>query len=240
MSDEQLCDVSLDWTNRVMRAVRWAEQWYGQGTPPSGSPQILPAPPCSPFTPSGVTIPAYGVCVSSSSTAANGGHVHSVGQASVHGGGSLLLVNEGSDVSSSSQGIGWWAPAWWPQWALYDTADGSPAAGDSWGVKGGSFKLGPGLPGFRVLEVDATNGRVLVVRTEGDNTRTAATSSTIGTGGGNATLWYGGAPGSLAVSVSDDMLGAGDTIPANTMLTVQFWPHAQAWKVLNAACPAGS
>jgi hypothetical protein len=36
------------------------------------------------------------------------------------------------------------------------------------------------------------------------------------------------------------MLGAGDSIPADTMITVQFWPHVSAWKVLNAACPAGS
>jgi hypothetical protein len=91
-----------------------------------------------------------------------------------------------------------------------------------------------------VLSVDSTNQRALVSRSEGDNTRTAQLSTALGPGSGTATLWYAGAATGLSVQVSDDMLAAGDSIPASTMITVQFWPHVSAWKILNAACPAGS
>ncbi len=184
-------------------------------------------------------MPAYGVFVATAANNQNDYWVYDGGQATVHGGGPIVLVNGYEDISSGS--IGWAGEAREvPVWALYDTNDGTPQAGESWGPKANLWRLGRGLPGFVVLSVDSTNGRILVKRMEGDNTRTAELSTALGPDSGTATLWYGGAATASSVQVSDDMLGAGDTIPANTMITVQFRPHASAWKVLNAACPAGS
>lgn len=49
----------------------------------------------------------------------------------------------------------------WPAWALYDTADGAPAAGQEWGVAADGFKLRSGKTGYRIVG-GAADGRVLV------------------------------------------------------------------------------
>lgn len=47
--------------------------------------------------------------------------------------------------------------------ALYDNADGTPAAGDAWGPRSGTFKLKKNTGGFRVIGVyDSTNFYALV------------------------------------------------------------------------------
>ncbi len=199
--------------------------------------RLFKGPPVVPFAP-GVTVPAYGVFVAAAANNQNDYWVYDGSQATVHGGGSIVLVNGCDDASSGA--IGWAGEARdVPVWALYDTSN-APNAGDACGPEASTWQMARGLPGFVALCVDSTNGRVLVSRTQGDNTRTAKLSTALGPGSGTATLWYGGAASGLSVQVSDDMLGSSDTIPANTMITVQFWPHASAWKVLNAACPAGS
>ena len=200
--------------------------------------RLFKGPPAVPFAP-GATVPAYGVFVATAANNRNDYWVYNGNQATVHGGGSIVLVNGCDDASSGA--IGWAGEAREvPVWALYDTADGTPQPGESCGPKADLWYLGRGLPGFVVLAVDGANGRALVSRTQGDNTRTARLSTPLGPGSGMAALWYEGEATGLSVQVSDDMLGAGDTIAANTMITVQFWPHASAWKVVNAACPAGS
>jgi hypothetical protein len=48
--------------------------------------------------------------------------------------------------------------------ALYDTADGTPAFGESWGPRDATWKLKKNTGGFRVLgNADTTNGVVVVV-----------------------------------------------------------------------------
>jgi hypothetical protein len=48
--------------------------------------------------------------------------------------------------------------------ALYDTADGTPAFGESWGPRDATWKLKKNTGGFRVLgNADSTNGVVVVV-----------------------------------------------------------------------------
>ena len=162
-----------------------------------------------------VTVPAYGVFVATAANNQNDYWVYDGSQATVHGGGPIVLVNGCDNVSSGS--IGWAGEAREvPVWALYDTADGTPQAGESWGPKANLWYLGRGLPGFVVLSVDSTNQRALVKRTHGDNTRTAELGTSLGPGGGTATLWYAGAATVASVQVTDDMLGSGDTIAANT------------------------
>jgi hypothetical protein len=200
--------------------------------------RLFKGPPVVPFAP-GVTVPAYGVFVATQANNQNDYWVYDGSQAAVHGGGSIVLVNGCDDVPSGS--VGWAGEAReTPVWALYDTSDGTPQPGESWGPKANLWYLGRGLPGFVVLSVDGTNQRVLVSQTRGDNARTARLTTLLAPAGGTATLWYRGTASALSVQVSDDMLGSGDSIAAETMITVQFWPHLPGWKVVNAACPAGS
>jgi hypothetical protein len=199
--------------------------------------RLFKGPPVVPFSPD-ADVPAYGVLVATGANNQNDYWVYDGSQAMVHGGGSIVLVNGCDDASADA--IGWAGEARdVPVWAIYDASDGAPQTGESWGPKANSWSLGRGLPGFVVLSVDSDNGRALVLRTQGDNTRTAELNSS-GSSSGMATLWYGGTATGLSVQVSDDMLDSSDTIPADTMITVQFWPHLPGWKILNAACPAGS
>lgn len=55
-----------------------------------------------------------------------------------------------------------------PVYALYDTADGAPVAGETWGAGAASFKLRKGKAGFIIEgDADATAGTVLVRRDAG-------------------------------------------------------------------------
>ena len=53
----------------------------------------------------------------------------------------------------------------YPAYALYESGDGAPAVGETWGAGAGSFKLRKDKPGFRVVgSPDATLGVVPVAR----------------------------------------------------------------------------
>lgn len=49
----------------------------------------------------------------------------------------------------------------WPAWVLYESADGTPAPGQEWGVASGGYKLRSGKTGYRIVG-GAAEGRVLV------------------------------------------------------------------------------
>lgn len=58
----------------------------------------------------------------------------------------------------------------WPLFAAYDTADGTPVAGEEWGVENGGWKLRSGKSGFIILGgADATAGVVLVRPTDAED-----------------------------------------------------------------------
>lgn len=93
------------------------------------------------------TMPAYGVgLVTNSSVDDNGLFIPSVVSftaSKVCG----MIVNGATSVASSGYGEGFWANG--PVLCLYDTADGTPVVGDTWGPKyAGSFKLNKGYAGF--------------------------------------------------------------------------------------------
>lgn len=49
--------------------------------------------------------------------------------------------------------------------AAYDTADGTPAFGEAWGPRSGTWKLKKNTGGFQIIgDPDSTNGTVLVAR----------------------------------------------------------------------------
>lgn len=107
-----------------------------------------------PFTnSSSYTMPAYGVgLVTGSNTESGGLFVPSVEETTsspVCG----MIVNGPVAVPSGGYGEGYWGVG--PVLCLYDTADGSPAVGDTWGIAFGSgtntFKLRKGYYGFECV-----------------------------------------------------------------------------------------
>lgn len=104
-------------------------------------------------------MPAYGVGLVTGSTTDSGGLfipsvVETTGSPAVG-----MIVNGPVAVASGSYGQGFWNVG--PVLALYDTADGSPAIGEPWGIKYGSgsntFKLRKGYMGFECVSA-ATAG----------------------------------------------------------------------------------
>lgn len=116
-----------------------------------------------PFTPS-ADVPAYGVMeITGADVEA---HLCTVATAAVATTGAVV-VNGPWPVNSGNFGRAAFGLIE-PIPALYDTADGTPAAGEMWGPsRTTSWKLGKGLAGFRVLCLDPdTTGVVWVLRVE--------------------------------------------------------------------------
>lgn len=94
------------------------------------------------------TMPAYGVGLVTSSNVDDGGlflpSVVESTSSDVVG----FIVNGPVAVPSGGYGEGYWGVG--PVLCLYDTADGSPAVGDTWGIKSGgtAFTLNKGYHGF--------------------------------------------------------------------------------------------
>lgn len=105
---------------------------------------------------SGLSVPAFGVLKVTDSTLA-------VLQATrPNGDGEVFALNGDMETGAAESG---WCTQDWPAYALYDSADGTPANGDVWGPGTNTFKLKKGNPGFVVVgEVDTTNKIVLVER----------------------------------------------------------------------------
>ena len=83
-------------------------------------------------------------------------------QADKDGGEGTIYINGIGDVAANKHGGCTMAQT--PVKALYDTADGTPAAGDTWGLKKDSWKLGKDIDGFVVLGgIDSTAGTMYVV-----------------------------------------------------------------------------
>jgi hypothetical protein len=58
----------------------------------------------------------------------------------------------------------------YPAWAYYDSADGTPAVGETWGAGAGTWKLKKGMVGFRICGTpDATLGIVPVEAVDSGN-----------------------------------------------------------------------
>lgn len=68
----------------------------------------------------------------------------------------LILVNSEVVVAKGSPGNAF-SPINTDLWALYDTADGTPALGERWGPKAGSWKLSKDKAGFLVVPMTGGN-----------------------------------------------------------------------------------
>lgn len=112
------------------------------------------------FLNAGSEIPAYGV-VRAVGWDTNRS-ILTVGQPNTYGSQWRHIINGPQPVSASEFGV---ATNLFPCDALYDDADGTPQAGESWGPRNGTYKLRKNTGGFTVLGVsDSTNKLVRVMR----------------------------------------------------------------------------
>jgi hypothetical protein len=117
--------------------------------------------------------------------------------------------------------------------AAYDTADGTPAAGQGWGAKSGEWKLRKDYAGF-VVQSTITTGTVDVVRVSpGDGTVTsvAATAPTAGftiTGGPITSS------GTLVFTLADDLAALEALTGTNT---IYYRSASSTWSVVTVDDP---
>ncbi|OHB81786.1 MAG: hypothetical protein A2W31_06570 [Planctomycetes bacterium RBG_16_64_10] len=85
-----------------------------------------------------------------------------------NGNGTVYLINGPEDVAAGKIGRATLALEY-PVFAAYDSGDGTPAFGETWGPESGSSVLNKNAAGFFVV-YPHTNNRVLVLRTLGSGT----------------------------------------------------------------------
>jgi hypothetical protein len=146
------------------RGQRGGFQWRPQPVLPHGTRFT--------WTDSGAgDLPAFGVFQQAGgSIDADSGTWPILGEKAAAGGGAPYWVNRSNAVAYNERGIadqGIEAPVR----VLYDDSGPTPAAGQIWGPKDGSFALWPDLPGFLILDVDAASGTVLALAAAGGDLR---------------------------------------------------------------------
>jgi hypothetical protein len=94
-----------------------------------------------------------------------------------------VYVNGPSKMAQSGYGA---VTRDWPCYALYTSADGTPANGESWGVKSGDFTLRKGNAGFTIAGGADTTLKIVLAR-GGDSSGGFNGTVTICTGGTPAT-----------------------------------------------------
>ena len=190
-------------------------------------PPVVPSRPASPS-------PAYGVFVATAANNQNDYWVYNGYQAAVHGGGRscwstagrrLLGLDRLGRRSPRSAGLGPLRPP------------STPQPGECVGPEGRSLDLGRGLPGFVVLSVDAQR-RALVERTHGDNTRTANSARHWGPAAARPRSGIRGRQPSERASPRRYARRRRQSPPNDDYRPVLA--ARAGWKVVNAACPAGS
>jgi hypothetical protein len=68
-----------------------------------------------------------------------------------------IYINGPGNCASGQDGI-CYIPDGTPCQVAYDTGDGTPALGESWGPVAGSFKIRKGFPGFKIFQAEAADG----------------------------------------------------------------------------------
>lgn len=121
-----------------------------------------------------------------------------------------VIVNGPTPIPINGNGV---ATRETPVTALYDTGDGTPANGETWGAGASSWKLRKNNSGFTICG-GPINGRVVVMKgcCGATTTGTSTTSQAIATG--SVTLQT---QTDLVVTVGDPVLISSDANPANYM-----------------------
>lgn len=133
----------------------------------------------------------------------------------------------------------------WPAWAAYDTAEATPAVGDSIGPVSGNWRTRPGGSGLIAITA-GENGWVMVI---GDcdqikkvklNTGQTLSGSSPGTSA-TATV-YTGVPGSETATATTDLVVWGTLLASGQTLDETPWLFVGIvdgrWEVISAQCAA--
>lgn len=179
--------------------------------------------------------PAYGVLKITGSTAGV------LQAARPNGAGNVFAFNYSLPITATTgNGI---CTQEFPCWALYDDADGTPAAGQVWAPGTDTFKLRKYFPGprFMVLgEVDTTNKLMKVVPIGRPNLRGKLDGTLSENGSATMSIWsFGGgsnADTGVNVTVYDDILASGQTITSGKVVHAGYEWESDRYYVFAAEC----
>ena len=184
-------------------------------------------------------IPPYG-CFKFSGFTGTARRALTVAQSTATGAQHSHGFNTGITLDASNHG---WAQPGPPWLALYDTADGTPVAGESWGPISGSWKLRKRVGGFAALGVEtiASVGYVWVMpapfllgkgRLDGD--LATGGSATVSVYDENGDTTY-----NITVFDADEaMIATGDELVAGIDIIFGWLPTHREYHLINAdTCP---
>lgn len=179
----------------------------------------------------GEEIPAHAVVRISSTVTQDGRVIYQMGKPNTYGAYWAHRINGPTAVSSGGYGIcrlnGLLA-------ASYDTADGTPAIGEIWGPRNGSWKLKKDTPGFRVVSTGAS-GMVFVVhqpqQTVVGKTDAAHNKATTGT----VSIYWSSSGGSLTDTNEDlSAYNRYGNVGASKFVTLNY--NGWGWEIIAAEC----
>jgi len=183
---------------------------------------------------SGSTIPAYGIIRIADRTAIGSAYVYDARQPNTYGSQYTHFINGSQDILDTKYGRLFEDDV---IRVLYDSADGTPAFGERWGPRNGTFKLKKDTGGFYVLgEPDTTLHTVLVKREPMTTVRGKPTADV--SPGGSATLdIYVGAFGSETQATGNPTLtsvrnDSSCTITGSQIATAQYVPDNGGWQFI--------
>lgn len=190
------------------------------------------------FTPN-AAVEAFAVMEDNGSTTVDGEVVLQTKQYAAGNPNKVVYVNGPVDVASGHYG-----PCTLlmdkPGWVQYDTGDGTPATGESWGPKPSSWKLAKNLPGFIIIG-GAASGLVLAIR-QVTAWRCRALAKGAITGSGTKTVDnIKPISGLMPVVDSDAELSAENThtydVDNNANVRIEWIENENQWEIYQADCP---
>lgn len=128
------------------------------------------------------------------------------------------LVNGPFPILAGKYGV---ASDQYPCYAAYDDGLGTPAYGDSWGAKSGSWQLAPNRDGFDILG-NPTAGRVLVRQHKVTSLIGKLAADLNSASSASATVWLGAggseAASEYSVTLQDWLIPSGQKLASGTAI----------------------
>ena len=184
------------------------------------------------------TIPAYGIIrITGQATGVGNAKILAGAKPNIYGSQYLHFVNGPKDIASGKVGRCFDDDI---ATALYDDADGTPAAGELWGPRASTYALKKNTGGWMVLwNVDSTANTVLVRRTPFTWFRGTADADIAKTATGTVSIYYG--TGGTYTDTTINMTGCVNEfadITSGSIVEV-VWEYDVAgakWKIVQAEC----
>jgi hypothetical protein len=180
-------------------------------------------------------VPAYGIVLQNGIQTTGLNPIISTKQPDTFGCQYNAYVNSYSQIGTQGDGLAQVGPMFT---ALYDSADGTPAAGELWGPRSGTFKLKKNTGGFEVVGViDSTNHLVLVrsapmLRLRGVSTPAIPINTT-----GTVEIWW--RTGATTYSDTGATVSALNDldaqVPSNADVELVWEPYGtEGWKIVQS------